>query len=726
MKTPLLVALLFVCSVAAQAADVRRASGPIRIDAQLDEPAWQEATPIAVAHEWFPGDNTPAPVKTAALVTWDDRNLYVAFRAFDPQPARIRARYAERDAAADDDQVGFYIDPFNDDRRAYQFRINPLGVQRDAINSDVEGSEDFSWDGVWESAGRLTSDGYVVEVAIPLQQLRIPTGSTPQTWGFLAVREWPRDVKHRLRSVVTDQNRNCLVCQFGDVAGFQSVRAGHNAEVTPTLTGTAAQQRVGDGFQTVADSIEPGLSARWAMTPGTSLAATINPDFSHVEADAAQLDVNTRFATSFPEKRPFFLEGSDFFDTHMTLLFTRTIAEPEGGLKLTGKSGANSYGVLVARDEITNFLLPGDQSSRRIFVDEGSTTAVGRYSREFGKNANAGGFVASRTAGDYSNHVASADSYLRLTERDSLRMQAAGSRTEYPTGFAAFGQSTDALTGHALLLDYNHSDRNWSWEVEYEEYAPEFRADTGLFNQVGVRAGSFGAERRIRGSEKQWFRNIYVGASFDGTREWNDTWNEWGSDIYATYQGARQTTIELLLAPNQEYYRGRTYHNLRYNIAAQTQLTRDITIGAGWNAGEQIDFTNERPADFVTMSLGASINIGRRFRAGLDYDRQVFETEQGRRIFAVDLPQARLLYHFSRRAFVRTILQYRSLDREPAQYVVPVAARSRDLLTQLLFSYRIDAQTAVLAGYSDTYGGRTDLTQNARTVFVKLSYAWRF
>ena len=257
-----MIAMMLAAAVAVAApVEVRRATTPIVIDAQLDEGAWSEATPIPIAWEWYPADDAPAPVETDVLVTFDDRNLYAAFRARDPQPQRIRARYQERDNDGGDDVVGLYIDPFNDDRRAYQFRVNPLGVQVDAINSDVEGTEDFDWDAIWDSAGRLTPDGYVVEIAIPLQQLRIPSQSGPQTWGFVAVREWPRDVVHRLRSMTTDQNRNCFICQFPDVHGFEVAARGRNLEVTPSLTGVAVKN--GD------ESIEPGVSARWAMTPST-------------------------------------------------------------------------------------------------------------------------------------------------------------------------------------------------------------------------------------------------------------------------------------------------------------------------------------------------------------------------------------------------------------------------------------------------------------------------
>lgn len=709
-----MIATLLLAATLAAPIEVRPADAPIRIDAHLDEAAWSAATPIAVGYEWYPADNTAAPVATEVLVTYDDRNLYVAFRAKDPQPARIRARFQERDAGTEDDLVGFYIDPFNDDRRAYQFRVNPLGVQIDAINSDVEGTEDFSWDGIWDSAGMITSDGYIVEIAVPLQQLRIPSRGGSQTWGFLAFREWPRDVQHRLRSAPTDADRNCLVCQFHDLHGFATKASGRGIEITPTLTGSNNDPDVDDDR-----AVDAGVSARWAITPGTSLAATINPDFSQVEADAAQLDVNTRFALFFPERRPFFVEGADFFETRLPLVFTRTIADPSAGLKLTGKSGPHLYGALFTSDEITNILIPGDESSDFAFLDSSSTSAFGRYRAELGKSATVGGLLTSRRGDDYENTVLAIDGYRRVTEQDNVRVQLAGSRTKYP-GFLAteFDQPDDSFTGHALRASYSHSDKNWEYDADYAELSPEFRADSGFISQVGIREGSVFAQRRIRGGEDRWFRNLYIAGGVDGTRQFDGNWNEWGADLGATYQGPRQTEISFNLAPNQEYFAGRTYHNFRHSFSIQTQATQDVLAYFFVNAGEAIDFNNEQPADFVTLNPGTNFNIGRRVRAEIDYVWQRFETETGQRIFTVHLPQARLLYHFSRRAFVRTVLQYQTVDF--------VTEKSRELLTQFLFSYRWNAQTVVLAGYSDNYEGDVDLSRTNRAVFVKLSYAWLF
>ena len=185
--------------------EVRRASSAVQVDGKLDEEAWGSALVFDIPYEWQPGDNAPSVVKTDVLVTYDDDNLYVAWRAFDPQPAAIRAHLMDRDAIdtfIQDDHVLLMIDPFNDERRGFQFRINPLGVQADAVFSQNEGIEDWSFDMIWNSAGRITEEGYVIETAIPLNQIRFPRTAGAQTWGFDVGRSYPRSVRHRMSSAL--------------------------------------------------------------------------------------------------------------------------------------------------------------------------------------------------------------------------------------------------------------------------------------------------------------------------------------------------------------------------------------------------------------------------------------------------------------------------------------------------------------------------------------------
>jgi hypothetical protein len=708
---------------------VTRANSRVLVDGQLDEPVWSAAARIALPFEWEPGDNVTAPVETVCLVAFDEDRLYVAFRAADPHPREIRAHFADRDTSFSDDTVGFFLDPFADGRRAYQFRVNALGVQMDAVNDDVEGSEDWAWDAIWESAGRITGDGYTVELAIPFRQLRFPAGGAVRSWGFMAMRDYPRSLRHRLRSLHTDRDRTCLVCQFQRLDGLAGLRTGRNLDVTPTITGRLQEAREGlvaGPFVTADEELEPGASARWGVTPNVFVSGTVNPDFSQVETDAAQLSANERFALFFPEKRPFFLEGADFFGTWFDLVFTRTVADPEAGLKVTGKSGRHAVGAFLARDRINNLLFPGSQGSNLTTLDDDVTSAAARYRHDLGATSSLGALYAGRRGDGYENQVGAFDGVYRFRETDSLRFQLAGSRTRYPDETArAFLQPLGELAGHAGVLRYAHQDRNWFWQGTYQQLHPEFRADSGFMTRVGVRTSSLGVERHFWGKEGGWFTNLWLFAGADTTREWDGEFEEWGGDLVATWQGRRQSVVEVSVAPNREHFRGEDYDNLRYALFFETELWPDVRLDAGIRAGATIDVANNQQADFVTVSPGLSWKVGRGFEGRLDYDRQTLDVPGGR-LFTDRIVQTRLLYHFNRRVYVRAILQHRDTDRDPALFPASTSRVDERLLSQLLFSYKLNAQTVFLFGYSDNHLARDafDLTQTDRTLFLKIGYAW--
>jgi hypothetical protein len=376
---------------------------------------------------------------------------------------------------------------------------------------------------------------------------------------------------------------------------------------------------------------------------------------------------------------------------------------------------------------VTNLLIPGDQSSFFTAIDGESTDLIGRYRRDFGSATTVGGFISSRTGVDYENLVVSADSYHRVTESDSLRFQAAASRTSYPDFIITnFDQPSGAFEGHALQAGYNHSGTTWSWAAGYLELSPQLRTDAGFMNQVGIRAADGNVVRRIRGNGRRWFSDIYLVFALDTTQQYDGGWTEWGADMQFIYEGPRQSYLAVNFAPNQEYFAGTTYHNFRTNIVAEYQLTRDIELELEMSVGEAIDFLNSRQADFITVVPEIDFSIGLHIEGELLYARERFETTAGQRIYTVDLPQLRVLYHLNRQAFMRVIAQYEMVDRNQAAYILPVEARSEELLTQILFSYRLNAQTVFLLGYSDFAEGneRVDLTQQNRTIIAKLSYAW--
>ena len=392
------IILIQVLSLSAQEEDgapierrsftVRAAVEDLRVDGVLDERAWEEADVLDLIYEWMPGDNVPPPVKTDFLVTFNEKYLYMAFRCYDPDPSKIRAHIMDRDAIdtfIQDDHVTVMIDPFNDERRGFQFRVNPLGVQADANFSEMEGYEDFSWDSIWKTAGKIYDWGWAVEIAIPFNQLRFPQGTDIQTWGFSPERSYPRNLRHRITSHKRRRDINCILCQFDKVTGFQGMKTGLNLEIDPTLTANRTDVRAPalTGAMENGDiKADPGVSLRWGITPNLILNAAVNPDFSQVEADVRELEVNQRFAIRYPEKRPFFLEGADFFLTPLEAVFTRTVADPDLGFKFTGKSGKNAWGAFGTYDKINNLIFPANQGSLSHSADDNILGGVFRYRRD--------------------------------------------------------------------------------------------------------------------------------------------------------------------------------------------------------------------------------------------------------------------------------------------------------------------------------------------------------
>jgi hypothetical protein len=709
-----------------------RASGPITIDGVPDEAAWQTAISVPLPYEIFPGNNTPAHAETICLVTFDRERLYVAFRANDPKPSEIRGHLADRDAPFQEDTVGFMLDTFNDGRRAFQFRVNARGVQMDAFNSDVDDIEDWSWDAIWDAKTQISSDGYTVEVAIPFSSLRFPKGSAAQTWGFMAMRDMPRSTRYRMRSSYMDRGRQCLVCQFDKLTGFTDITPGRNLELDPTATfaRTDSRENFPSGKITAGDpKPQAGLSARWSITPNIVASGTVNPDFYQVEADAAQLSVNQRFELFFPEKRPFFLEGADIFATPIDAFFSRTVADPNWGVKVTGKQGANAFGAFAAQDDITGIVIPGFDDSASANLTKRNLSTAFRFRRDVGQRGSTFGMLYTGREGDaYSNRLGGADTLIRLSDSDSIRAQGLVSRTQYPTAVARdFGQSANAFTGAAYSAAYSHETRNWVWEVEHEGYSPGFRADAGFVSQVGVRNTEAGLYRVLWGSPKRWFNQISFGAGADRSEDWKGRNVSWGCDLPVDYSGRWQMSLSYNAACNHEVFDGKAYDNFRHNINWSIRPSGAFALNAGATLGGAIDFANSRKADQTRVNGGISFNVARGLEGSADYTWQRLDVTGGT-LFTARLTQVRALYHLNLRTYVRAIFQYTDVDRATSLYLSPVAASAQRAFTQLLFSYKLNPQTVLLLGYSDNAQGSVnyDLTRSDRTVFVKVGYAWVF
>mgnify|MGYP001820747319 CR=1 FL=1 len=411
------MALCLTGQAVASVVDLPRTDGSFSIDGVLDEAAWNGALRVDLDVETDPGENIEAVVATRAFLIEDGANLYVAFEADDPEPRAIRAYLRDRDTAWSDDYVGILLDTYNDERRAFEFYANALGVQMDKIHDDTGGggghwNGNASWDAIWHSAGQITDRGYVVEMRIPLSQLRFPDADGVKTWGFNLKRIYPRGRTHRFSNSSRDRNRSCLLCQIGKLRGLEASQPSRDIEIVPTLTASWNATTDDPGFVPLASGdteVDAGVTMRWGISPDLTANFTVNPDYSQIEADVAQLDVNNRFTIFYPEKRPFFLEGSNYFETPIDAVFTRTISSPDVGTKLTGKRGRHTFGAIAAQDAVTNLMFPGLYSSSTDVYEESNTAFIGRYSYGLDGTSSLGALMTLRDGDDYRNFVGGVD-----------------------------------------------------------------------------------------------------------------------------------------------------------------------------------------------------------------------------------------------------------------------------------------------------------------------------
>ena len=710
----------------------QKSSGPIKTDGVLNESAWQDATAIKLPFEYLPGDNIQAPVETDFMITFDENYLYMAFRCHDPSPAQIRAHLMDRDAIdtfIQDDHVTVLIDFFNDERRAFQFRVNPLGVQADANFSELEGYEDFSWDAIWDSRGKITSTGWVVEISIPFNQLRFPKTDEVQTWGISAERSYPRSVRHRMSSHKRKRDINSVLAQINKVTGFQGMKTGLNMEIVPTVTANRTDVRTNfpDGNINNGDiNVDPGISMRWGITPSMILNAAVNPDFSQVEADVKQLEVNQRYAIRYAEKRPFFLEGADLFLTPIEAVFTRTVADPDAGFKFTEKSGKNAIAVFGTRDRLNNQLLPSNQNSFPLSQEEDTYSGVFRFRRDVGQGSAVGALYTGRYAEDYYNHVAGMDGFFRLSDTKTLSMQYLHSTTEYsPEISTTFALEENAVDGGAASLRFNHQSREWGYYLNYKDLSPDFRADAGYIPRVDYRRGQLGLDRSFWGHEDSWYDLLSVGAYGSGTFDYDD--NRTDSDIhaYASYVGPMQTNAYAIGALKREVFADTKYDLVQGMVQVTMKPASGVSLYMMTHLGDMIDYSNNRLAWHIILNPAAEFSLGTHLNLNLRH-RYMHLSKKGNEIFTANLSQVKLVYNFNVRTFVRAIVQYQDISNNPAMHIYDVEPENKTLFTQFLFSYKLNPQTVLFLGYSDNHAGYTDvdILQKDRTFFVKLGYAW--
>lgn len=668
---------------------VTRVTTAPKIDGMLDDEAWKGGPLAMTPDQWVSynpvrGDKMPEHFKTDVFVTYDDRNVYFAFHCFDNEPDKIRTNVTRRDGAFADDWIAMSLDSAGTGQAAYHLFSNPSGSQMDAINTSASG-EQFDADVVWYSVARTTGDGYVVEISVPLQSLRFKGGDTVRM-GLVFFRKVSRiGVSYAWPEMLPGQ----WVFDRPSHIVFNNLKPRRLVELLPSVTYGVRQERgvTSSSWGDADNDTQVGASGKFGITSNITLDATVNPDFSQVESDAFQIQVNQRFPIFFSEKRPFFMEGMGLFNiargnNMRTAVHTRRIVDPVFGAKLTGTAGRTTFGVLSALDDH-----PGDVGGRgEAFADRDKLFTVGRATYAMRRSDYVGGIVTQTTHKGRTNVASGADFSIRPSATQSMAGMFLATRT-------SDGRS-DAK-GNAALLTYEFENRRYQATVQGEHYDRDFQMDTAFYQRTGFTGASGFGQINLypRSGQNFWMQRIspfvFAKAGRDRLQDGDENFFKTGVSFNFTRQG--NANIEV--SRGKEAWQGRefTVGNDVF-MFANMQVVRWLSVGGGGGTGPAIYYDTVDPFQgrgYFTF-FGATFQPNQHITQTVEGDLSGLERQStGVRIYKVSVLNSKTTYQFDTHFLVRFLARYDS--------------DSRKLLTDLLGSYELVPGTVFHAGYGSLY-----------------------
>ncbi len=672
-----------------------------KIDGVLENPVWEkEALKVEDFLQFTPKEKGTPSQKTIAYVGYTSKNLYIAFRCFETEPKKIRATITNRDNIIDDDWIAVFLDTFNEKRRAFTFIINPLGVQMDMIRVDEgdSNSMDESWDTVFYSDGKIDDKGYTVEIAIPFKSIRFP-GKEKKIWGFFLARNIARNGEiiswpPILKSIPG------LLSQEYEIEIQGEVEKGKNFELMPIFTSLKNQGEKVD--------VQPGLNFKWGVSSDLTLDFTLNPDFSHIEADAPQIDINQRFALYYPEKRPFFLEGMEIFRfPQIEMVYTRRIIDPLGGAKLTGKVGRFTYGLLSMYDtnpteslwEVHN----GGQSR-----DDNALFNIFRMKTDVFKESYLGFCLADKEIDGSYNRVIGVDGQFKFKNRYFFSFQAIGSKTKF--------QEEETAITPAFYADFSYFSKAWGGGFYWLSIHPDFETSSGFVNRVDYKTfGTFTSFRFY--PEKKYLNQFNIGFNAGMRYDYSgrikqDQWMR----AYLHLRFNEFSMMDINFENEMEMYGGVDFHKLTFSIEGETNLIKWLPFGFYFGIGDSIFYETDDP--FLgwssTYDLFMTIKPSKRFRLVLNFRKQTFwEEKGGEQIYDYNVIRTRSTYQLSKTLSLRAIVDYNHYRDE--------------IYGSFLVSWILRPGTVFFLGVDnnllrDEFG---QLIQTNYSIFLKFSYWWR-
>jgi len=702
-----------------------------------------------------PKDGSPISQRTEVYLGYTNQNLYVVCVCFDAEPGKIRAHMVRREQINDDDQFGFVLDTFNDRKNGLFFYTNPYGVQQDGIWNDFQ-EPDYSYDMYWNSQGRVTPQGFVVWFEIPFRSLRFPR-NPEQTWGLFFERDIRRNFEFSFYPHISSNTQGWLT-QETHADGLREISPGRNMQFVPygsLRSFHALDDRPGGLPHFFGKSFEPrgGLDSKIILKDSLVFDATIHPDFAQVESDEPQVTVNQRFEVFFPEKRPFFLENASYFDTPINLVFTRRIADPDYGLRLTGKRGPWSIGAFFADDKS-----PGDSVAPTDPLSGGKAYfGVLRVNHDIGKQSTIGIIYTDRELSTVpntactdnrciigTNRVGGIDAKITFSPTWYATVQALVSSTDFNDGTHKGGPSFSEFV--------EHSTRKVEYNAMYQDTSEGFQTETGFFRRPDIRRFSQFALYRFRPEGRHL---VWHGPGLFTINNWDHkgTRLEWFANGNYRFLFQRQTFIGSFANLGHERLRpidfsalpdNRDYAHRHAGFFFQSGFFKQVTLGGELGWGTDTNFDPAFGPPVLANSSYAQIFLTLRPVDKLTIDNTYLLTRlrslsSGPGIFDNHIIRSKWNYQFNREFSLRFIGQYGAVL---ANQNLTSLQTTKNFNADLLLTYLVHPGTAVYFGYNSNLqnldpslgfdpNGNLLHTPNhflndGRQIFVKISYLFRF
>jgi hypothetical protein len=690
-----------------------------KIDGSLDDEIWQKNPLREKFITYNPAYGEILPQETEVWMAYDKKNLYFAFKCYDSEPEKIKTSITRRDNMFSDDWVGLSLDALGNKQTSYDLFCNPNGIQGDILNSAV-GGEDVAPDFVWDSAGQLTEDGYQVEMSIPLRSIRFKSGEEVK----MGILFWRRISRLGMSGSWPDLEPGHGIFNKHQSIVYQNLKSPLNMEILPSFVWGNGSSRISpqewsenNAFQ------EIGVGFKYGITSSLTTDITYNPDFSQVESDVFQVEVNRRYPIFYSEKRPFFMEGTDIFNFFtipygfiQTAVHTRRIFDPLWGAKLTGAVGKTALGILAAGDEWPGLEWPIETNP---YEGKKAYFTIARGKQSLGRDNYMGAIYTGREFVGGFNRVGGVDLSLRFLTNHQVQ-------ASYMQSFSRQPEEESTRISPSYHVVYSYFTKPLGIMAAYEHIGEDFQLDSGFVRRIGVDEGWLwiGPSFYPNPEKMTWLKRIDPHLTFQYLHDLNTGMDDSFFRAAVDFSFTKQGNLGINFNTEKESWKGETFPLNSFNMEGGIQLTKWFQFGGGVTLGEQIYYPADIPfkGDYIGAGFGFTLqpNSNLSLTLSLHHSHLKTETEE---IYNVNIIYSRTTYQFNKYLFARAIIQYDSYKK--------------NLLTDILVSFTLIPGTVIHLGYGGLYEennwqtdhwvpGYGSLRVMKQSFFFKASYLWRF